>query len=187
MSGIKSYADITLMGGLAFGRNAQQFPENPKQGMTCFKDGVLYIYADLNGFLTWYPLNRPQSSYVHSQGIPSLQWTISHGLRTTDVIVAVYDESGKAVGAAVETIFNAENPPGQQHQVTARFTEATAGFAVVFGVDSISTPSMQAEAINAQAITVNNVPVTVETDLIGTMDAMADEFQEFANQSGGGQ
>lgn len=167
MPGIKSYADITLMGGLAFGRSAQQLPENPKQGMTCFKDGVLYIYADLNGFLTWYPLNRPQSSYVHSQGVPSLTWTVNHGLRTNDVIVAVYDEAGRAVGASVEAVFTEGNPEGQQHQVMVRFTEATAGMAVVFGVQSISTPVINAQRIDAQEMTVNGDPVVVQSKLDG--------------------
>lgn len=169
MVGVKSYANITLMGGFEFGKNSAEFPANPKPGATCFKDGVLYIFASLGGFDTWYPLNRPQASYVHSQGVESLVWTINHGLETTDVVVAVYDEAGKVVGPSVESLYAAENPDGQKYQVVVRFTEATAGVAVVFGASKFSTPAIQAVSIDAQSVSVNGKPVATQDDLDGLL------------------
>lgn len=179
MAGINSYANLTLKGDLAFGKQVAEFPANPSLGLTCFKDGVLFIYASINNFNTWYPLNRPQSSYVHSQGIPALQWTLNHGLGTTDIVVAVYDEQGRAQNCGIQTRYIPENPAGQQYQAVLTFTEAMAGTAVVFGKESISAPSVQAETINAQAITVNNVPVTTEADLTASLDGMAGTFQQY--------
>lgn len=166
MAVINSYAGLNLFGSLRFGKQEAEFPANPKVGQTCFKGGILFIYADLNGFKTWYPLNKPQSSYVHSQGLPSLQWTINHGLATTDIIVAVYDEGGHAVNCSVETRYTPDNPDGQRYQAILTFTEAMAGVAVIFGTESISAAPMTVEHIEAESVLVGGSPVIAQGDSV---------------------
>lgn len=180
MAGINSYANLTLLGDLTFGKKDAEFPASPRVGQTCFKGGILFIYANLNGFQTWYPLNKPQSSHVHTQGIAALQWTVNHGLGTTDIIVAVYNEQGHAVNCSIQSKYTAENPESQKYQAVLSFTEAMAGVAVIFGTEQISAPTVEAEQINAQSVTVNNEPVAVESDVAGSLDGMAQTFNQFA-------
>lgn len=180
MAEIKSYVDLNLRGALTFGKQVTEFPDNPKVGLTCFKDGILFVYSDIGGYKTWYPLNSPRSTYVHSQGVPALQWVINHGLGTTDVIVGTYDNSGAAIEAGVQTKYTPTNPDSQKYQVIIQFAEATDGVAVVFGRENWSSPAVDAETINAQSITVNGVPVVVESDLVAGLNGLANAFGSYS-------
>lgn len=181
MANIKALIDLDLRGHLSFGKRVAEFPANPKPGMTCFKDGILFFYSDIGGYLTWYPLNSPRSTYVHSQGVPAIQWTINHRLETTDVIVGLYDNDGNAMEAGVQTKYTPSNPDGQKYQVIVTFTEAVDGVAVVFGRENWSSPAVEAETINAQSITVNNVPVVIESDLIAGLQGLTNAFNSYQN------
>jgi hypothetical protein len=44
------------------------------------KDGVLYGYQMLGGLATWYPLTNQSQSYIHTQGLAALEWTVHHEL-----------------------------------------------------------------------------------------------------------
>jgi len=171
MANVSVRTNLDLRGHLQF-QQVADFPASPKPGQTCFKGGILFIFATIGGIETWYPTNRPQSSYVHSQGLESLTWTLRHNLGTTDVIVAVYDTAGQIVNASI-TITDANT-------VVVELTEAIAGHAVVFGHEQISAPVVTAQKINADEITVQNQPVAVEDDVATAFDGMATEFEQSA-------
>lgn len=135
MSNIKVRTNFEMRGSVTL-LPVSEFNPTPSLGETSLKDGILYIYTDINGLMTWYPMNRPQSSYVHSQGVPSENWTVNHNLATADVIVAAYDQHGHIVMASTKI--------QSVNTVLIDFTEATEGHAVVFGREQISSPALMA-------------------------------------------
>lgn len=138
-------------------------PDSPTVGQTAFMNGILYIYASLNGVTTWFPLNQPQSFYIHSQGLAKLTWEIHHNLGSRDAIIAVYDMDNRMMDADIQHIQNTET--GEWY-IVATFTEAVMGYAVVFGRENISAPSVDAQVINAtDGIYVGGVSVALETDV----------------------
>ena len=138
-------------------------PENPDLGQTAFMGGILYIYAELNGVLTWFPLNQPQSFYIHSQGMPNTLWTVRHKLGSRDVIMAAYDGDNKLIDGSVQNI---QDPSTGEWYATITFTEAVIGYAVVFGRENISAPSMDAKVLNVtDGIYVGGEAVALESDI----------------------
>lgn len=131
----KVRSNLEMRGSFTFKQVAELNP-NPSLGETAFKDGILFIYADIGGLMTWYPTNRPQSSYVHSQGVASDKWSVNHNLKTVDVIVAAYDQHGHIVLASVKI--------KNENSVEISFTEPVEGHAVVFGREQISSPALMA-------------------------------------------
>ena len=136
-------------------------PGAPVLGETAFKDGILYIWADVAGLTTWMPLNSPQSTYVHSQGVASVNWFIMHGLGTDEVIIAVYDEDNNVVDALVTNV----QVNGVWHSEVA-FTSAVVGHAVVFATTQITVPRLVAESMTITGdLTVQGVAVASIDDV----------------------
>lgn len=131
----KVRTNLKMRGSLTLNQ-VTELNTNPELGETAFKDGILFIYASIGGIETWYPTNRPQSSYVHSQGVASESWTVNHNLATADVIVAAYDQHGHIVMADVKI--------KNENSVEISFTEPVEGHAVVFGREQISSPALMA-------------------------------------------
>lgn len=145
------------------------FPANPNLGRMVFISGVLYIYAELGGFATWFPLNRPQTSYVHTQGMASNIWNIYHGMGSGQVIIAIYDNLHNIVDASVRHLQNAENV----WYTEAAFATPTAGYAVVFGTENLSAPVMSTETMNVSgSLTVDDQEVIVDTQLAEVLDML---------------
>lgn len=154
-----------------------EFPNNPSPGGIVFISGVLYFYANLNGFATWFPINRPQSSFVHSQGAPSTVWTITHGMATNQLSVTLYDNNHAMLDASVQHL---QDGNGNWY-TTATLLTAEVGYAVVFGVENLSAPIMSAQVIEvSQAITVADQPVMVDTDVVDVLDGLSNEFNNYA-------
>ena len=154
-----------------------EFPVNPSPGRTVFVNGVLYIYANLGGFATWFPINRPQSSYVHSQGSPALVWRVYHGMGSSQVIVAVYDSANNILDASVQHI---EEQNGTWYtEIT--LTTAESGYAVVFGTENLSAPIVNAHNIEVvESVTIAGNPVVVDDDVAIALEEMATEFNGYA-------
>jgi hypothetical protein len=154
-----------------------EFPNNPSPGGIVFIGGVLYIYADLNGFATWFPVNRPQSSFVHSQGVASLVWTITHGMATNQLSVTLYDNNHEMLDASVQHL---QDGNGNWY-TTATLLSAEVGYAVVFGIENLSAPIMSAQVIEVtQAITIADKPVMVDEDVSTALDGLKAEFDAYA-------
>lgn len=156
------------------------FPADPEMGQTAFKDGVLYIYSQIGALTTWYPINKLQSSHVHSQGVAQTTWTINHGLGTNEVIAVAYDDTGAILEGNVTTVFNSEANDITRYQLVLEFSEAVLGFAVIFSTETLGAPAVVTETVNAQAIYRNNVAVVTVDELEAALQELSDTFQQYA-------
>lgn len=138
------------------------FPASPALGTPAFKGGVMYIYATFQGITTWFPLNKPQSSYVHNQGLEALTWTINHKLASKDVIVGVYNLNNDVIDAAIT-----HSDATGEWVTTITFTSVTAGYAVIFGQESLSAPLLEAvDLAVSNSIKLGGVDIATQTDLV---------------------
>src|SRR5574343_489438 len=127
---IQILQDLKLNGSLQFTDANVDFPLNPEIGTMVLKGTALFAYIKLGGMETWYPFANRTSSYVHTQGLPSTTWTITHNLQTTDVWTQIKDANGHIVTANVSVI--------DENTVQISFTSAVEGTAVVVAPDSIN-------------------------------------------------
>lgn len=107
MSNIQVLGDLELSGALSFSKNLGDFPANPAPRSIVVKEGVPYIYTELvngSGFMSWQPIGLKQASYLHTQGVASTVWTISHNFNTSDFAYFVYDSNHNLVVANIEII-----------------------------------------------------------------------------------
>ena len=117
----------------------EDFPENPVEGMTVFKENGLYIYSTniSSGQLEWLNIldfTRVNSSFKFEQGTENIEWIINHGLNTQDLFVIVYDSDGnKQVESEIQ--FQSDN------EIKLIFSEPISGKALLFGASVISSPS----------------------------------------------
>ena len=124
--------DLELSGGLTFTNNLSGFPENPKPRTLVVKDGVPYLYTELvngSGYFSWTPIGYRQGAYVHSQGVASTVWTVSHNFNTVNFGYFVYDANHKLVVANVNVI--------DANTIQIELSEAITGTAVIFSTESI--------------------------------------------------
>ena len=103
--------------------DASDFPANPKVGQFSIKQGALFVYQDLLGVKTWYPLTQPTVAFVHTQGLAALTWTVNHNLDTAHTWFQVQDTTGNIVSVEREQI--------SVNQFILHFTEAIEGTCVV--------------------------------------------------------
>ena len=148
---------IRLLSGVQHTELAE-LPANPAAGRMEFVNGVLYIYGTVGEVTTWWPLNRAQSSYVHSQGVTALEWVISHGLDSKDLFVAIYDNSNAMMDAEVEHFRDTEN--GNVWKTRVVLAEPSSGYAVVTGVESMNVPTINATKIVTQSIEMGEKTIT---------------------------
>lgn len=124
---IEYHGNLQLKGRLMLDDEDTDFPENPERGWTSFRSGILYLYTDVEGIMTWYPLTKPRSVYVHNQGQASLQWDIPHGLATEDLVISMIDSNKKLIMLASEVQIVDDG------NVRISFATPMAGKAIVFG------------------------------------------------------
>ena len=138
-------------------------PTNKELGQTVFKGGVVYIYANLGGISTWYPLNTPQTSFIHNQGEPRLVWTIRHGLGSKDVIVSTYDNNNNLTEGSLQHL---EDENTGEWYTTITYTEATSGYAVIFGRENLSATSISTTNLDvAGTLTLGGESVALQSDV----------------------
>ena len=115
------------------------FPENPVEGMTIFKENGLYIYSIniSSGNLEWLNIldfTRVNSSFKFEQTTENIEWNITHNLNTQDLFVIVYDSDGnKQIESEIQ--FQSDN------EIKLIFSEPISGKALVFGASVVSSPS----------------------------------------------
>jgi hypothetical protein len=143
---IRSYADFQLTGSLIFGKNHASFPASPRDGQTCLKDGVLWVFTTLAGLQTWYPLTNKKNSYVHTQAVDSFQWNVSHALNSPNVVVGVFGSDGLIMYPSVTVV--------DANTVRLNFTSAVSGRAVVFADGELFSPAVQTSNVVTNAITI---------------------------------
>ena len=115
------------------------FPENPSEGMTIFKENGLYIYSIniSSGNLEWLNIldfTRVNSSFKFEQTTENIEWNITHNLNTQDLFVIVYDSDGnKQIESEIQ--FQSDN------EIKLIFSEPISGKALLFGASVVSSPS----------------------------------------------
>lgn len=166
-SSISVLSNLKLAGALIFGNDETDFPANPAPGTLVVKGQNLYAFITIGGMQTWYPLIRSASAtYIHTQGAPSLVWTVNHALNTNDLWFQVQDLSGNIVSpSSFESI--------DENSFRLHFSEEVVGTCVVIGTAGIDVPAIKASLIEVGAnvrittagITVNNQPLLTSTTL----------------------
>lgn len=163
-SNVKIYADVDLQTASVNLADSTIVPENPRPGNMCTINGVIHFYTSIEGSDPfWMPIAQSKSSHVHTQVEPNDTWTISHNLGTNDLLVQVYDDANDLVYA--KPIFlNVD-------QIQIKFTEPTAGRAIVFGV------SAKFAGFNPDAESLTSDTVVYGTTVPGEFDSGSIYFQ----------
>jgi hypothetical protein len=153
-----------------------EFPDNPNPGRIVFIEGILWVFADLNGFGTWFPINRPQSSYVHSQGVASTVWNIYHGMGTSQVMVAVYDNTNNIIDAQIQHL----QDEGDEWFTRVTMVTAESGYAVAFGTENLSAAVVTASTLEvSQSIRIGGLDVITDADVVTAFNNIKAEFDAY--------
>lgn len=154
---VRNYANLELRGSIIFAKELTDFPSDPKRNETVLIDGVLYIYSMIGGLLTWYPLTNKKNSHVHTQGLPSAEWTITHNLGTQDFVLGLYDSDNNPMfPSGITQVTN------DSFHVT--FTEPVVGRLVAFFESETFVPALNAEAVNTDELQVANGAVVANSN-----------------------
>jgi hypothetical protein len=143
--------DLELYGSMTLAVSVNTYPENPKVGTLIIKDNCLYAYISIGGYLTWYPFASKTNSYIHSQGIASNVWTITHNLNTYNTWTQIKDGDGDVVVAAITNT--------SANVITVTFTTPILGTAIVVGPSTIDVPEMR-----ASLVTIGDGTVVIDSD-----------------------
>lgn len=157
---------LRVAGSLVMDQNETQFPSNPKIGTFIIKDQALFAYLTVSGMETWYPLVRNVSAnYVHTQGVPALEWTVNHQLDTNDIWWQIKDDQGNLMSPAdFERI--------DSNTFKLYFTDPVAGSVIVVGANAVNVPAIKAEIINVGAnVVISTEGIRVDGVLIGAVTA----------------
>ena len=154
---IRHYADFELHGSMIHGQELNDFPQNPRRNQECLVNGVLWIYSEVEGILTWFPLNNKKTTYVHTQAVPSTDWNIQHNRGTQVFVFGIYDADGKLTSA---------NGPGDvtDNNFHLYFTEAVSGRVVVFFETEAFLPAVNSEAVNTETLNVGDGAVVADAN-----------------------
>ena len=133
-------ANVDLRGSLRF-KDFAQLPPTAEVGTVLVHNGVLYGYQDFEGVQMWYPLTQASRAYLHTQGAAALEWTVNHGLESTQVWFAVHDEQGHPVYPQKEPI--------DANSFMLVFTEASVGTCVCVAPGDLIVPRISVDTLNA--------------------------------------
>ena len=131
------------------------FPSNPKEGRLAFVDDALYIYTDIDGSFSWYPITNRTKRYIHSQPSSSVSWTVTHDLNSTQLIVICYDDSDNLIIPTNITYTTSDS-------IVLTFASAQSGRCAIF-IDIVEQLTLKGEAIT---ISHHEETVSNETDTI---------------------
>ena len=181
MDNIRILGDVEITKSLQFTQNYTAFPENPKPRTLVVKDGTPYIYTELingSGFFSWAPIGIKQTAYLHTQGVASTVWTVTHNLNVQDFAYFVYDNNHDMV-VANNTVVN-------NNTIRIELAEAITGTAVIFGVEHLGSTNLSAYSdLNVGTITlrdssgvltVNNNDVAMQTAVDAADAALSDRI-----------
>jgi hypothetical protein len=148
-------ANLRVVGAVHLDKDMTDFPANPSYGMLVLKNHVLYAYLSIGDMQTWYPIGSRQSSYVHTQGLPSLEWTVNHALGSEQVWYQIQDSDGNILSPASFTITG-------PNQFKLGFTEAVDGTVVVVAPASLDVPEIKAQLLKiGSEVVIDNSGMTV--------------------------
>ncbi len=168
---IRVLGDLELTGALSFSKDLADFPVDPKPRTIVVKQGQAYMYTELvsgSGYFTWQPIGVKYASHLHTQGVESTSWTVSHGFNSTDFAYFVYDNSHRLVIANIEII--------DSNTARILLSQAMAGTAVFFSVQYVNAPSIVAnEDVTIKTLTLRDAQgvLTVNNNPVAMAEAVA--------------
>lgn len=112
----------------------EDFPANPKPGMTIFKDRRLLLCVSLEDLPTWVPLTQQLTMYRFKQVSSSSRWEVKHGLNVSTPIVQCYDEAGGVIQPTEISLVDENN-------MVILFSEPVAGTAVFLAGIEMGLPA----------------------------------------------
>jgi len=146
---------VSSNAGFAF-EETNVLPNDPMLGQMALVDGVLYIYVTLTGITTWFPLTNGKSSYVHTQSVAAEQWTVNHNLDSTNFIYMCYDDAHNLTIANVVA--------SDLNSFTVQMGTSLTGTVVVFVESEVYLPTVGADNVATQTLTVDNGTVVIDSN-----------------------
>lgn len=110
--------------------NNESLSSRPQVGEVAFLNGIYHIYSVIDDNPMWFPLASKKSYFSHNQDNASGIWTINHNLGTSNIIVNIFDNTGKLINVTPTVV--------SDNQVIVELPSSVSGKAIVFG-DTSST------------------------------------------------
>lgn len=178
---IRVLSDLSLVGTLNFSTNFADFPASPTPRTMVVVKGVTYIYTELvynSGYFSWQPIGLKQTSHLHTQGVPSTVWTVTHNFNSPNFAYFVYDTEHNMMFANIEII--------DANTARIMLTSAQAGTAVFFSIEYVN-----AQVVNAaSSVTIGTVTLrdasgvlTVNNNPVAMAQAVSDAFASIYTKS----
>jgi len=136
-------SDLKIRGRLQTRNNetGAEFPVDPRPTeLWIWTDGRPYMYCNVGGLFTWYPLTQKKASATHVQGVAAAVWNVNHGLQTVNVLVMAYDADSKMVIGSVEIL--------NDSSLRITFQIAITGYAFVVSEDVIVSGQVTPEGMH---------------------------------------
>ena len=164
------YNDLALYGALIMSVDETGFPANPKIGTIMIKDKCLFAYIKVGDLETWYPFASKTNSYIHSQGLDSSTWVVTHNLNSTNLWIQVKDQTGNILSVGKEDI--------DANSFRLTFTSAVRGTVMVVAPDTVDVPLLKASLIqvgqnveiNTSGVYINGSPALTAANIQGQID-----------------
>jgi hypothetical protein len=164
------YNDLALYGALVMSVDESGFPANPQIGTIMIKDKCLFAYIKVGDLETWYPFASKTNSYIHSQGLDSSTWVVTHNLNSTNLWIQVKDQTGNILSVGKEDI--------NANSFRLTFTNAVRGTVMVVAPDTVDVPLLkasliqvgQAVEINTSGVYINGSPALTAANIQGQID-----------------
>jgi len=141
------------------------FPSSPDQGRLAFVNDILYVFKEVDGTNSWYPMTNRTRRHIHNQASGSISWVIVHGLNTQQLIVICYDSSDNLITPS-NVVYDNDN------QITVTFGSSQTGNCAIF-IDV--SEELTSAASPTQILDGNSSLVVADTgtgDIKGTVDAI---------------
>lgn len=164
------YNDLALYGALIMSVDETGFPANPKIGTIMIKDKCLFAYIKVGDLETWYPFASKTNSYIHSQGLDSSTWVVTHNLNSTNLWIQVKDQTGNILSVGKQDI--------DANSFRLTFTSAARGTVMVVAPDTVDVPLLKASLIqvgqnveiNTSGVYINGSPALTAANIQGQID-----------------
>jgi hypothetical protein len=134
------------------------------------KDKCLFAYIKVGDLETWYPFASKTNSYIHSQGLDSSTWVVTHNLNSTNLWIQVKDQTGNILSVGKEDI--------DANSFRLTFTSAVRGTVMVVAPDTVDVPLLKASLIqvgqnveiNTSGVYINGSPALTAANIQGQID-----------------
>jgi len=163
---VKVHGRLGLLDGVVLSSTQNgAFPENPALNTIHSVGTSMYVYTEVSGFQTWFPIAKGSdtATYLHTQAAASLTWQVNHNLNTEDVWFIVKDLDGNYdVPASVEP-----NPADPTNKLIVTFSEPLTGTMFVVGTRAFSSARLNASVLNvANTVVIDSSGITINGQVL---------------------